>query len=219
MSEHRAAAVEASREEEFDPLIGPIDEPGRSDLDTAAGPLPGARYRWVHAIYAVIVTVLIASAIPIQFPDLRASLIGGYGRSFATVHEWAGVAMLTLPVIVFGATPRRALETIWIRSYRRDHLRWHAINLWFTLVSGLLFIVSGFLMWFPGRLSDAVVDTAADVHSTFSYVLYIMVPLHLIIASKRTWQVLRDWAGVRLGSHPRTELPTNSQRKTEDLAC
>jgi len=124
-------AVAGPSEEEFDPLIGFADE---ADEQVGGDALPGARYRWVHAIYACIVIVLIATAIPIQFPDLRASLVGGYGRSFATVHEWAGVAMLALPVVVFAATPRMALETIAIRSYRREHFRLHAVNLWFTLV-------------------------------------------------------------------------------------
>ncbi len=215
MSDDRAAALEPSQDEEFDPLIGSDDEQG----DANEGPAPGARYRWVHAIYAAIVLVLIATAIPIQFPDLRASLIGGYGRSFATVHDWAGVAMLALPVVVFAATPRRALETIVIRSYRREHFRLHAVNLWFTLVSGLLFAVTGFLMWFPAQLPDAVVDASADVHSTLSYVLYVVVPLHLVIASKRTWEVLRGWAGARIGRRPRVELPADTQRKTEDLIC
>ena len=89
MSEESAAARESvEEEEEFDPLIGFADE----GVDSLVGgepvtgdALPGSRYRWVHAFYAAIVLVLIATAIPIQFPDLLSSFIRCYGPSFSTV--------------------------------------------------------------------------------------------------------------------------------------
>lgn len=221
MNRQATAALAFCEDEDFDPLIeeaagGPATAVSAGVAEVA---LPGARYRWVHAIYACIVIVLIATAIPIQFPDLRASLIGGYGRSFATVHEWAGVAMLALPAVVLAVTPRKAVETILIRSYRREHLRLHAVNLWFTLASGVLFVATGFLMWFPSRFPDAVVDTSADVHRILSYLLYVMVPLHLVIASKRTWEVLKGWARVYVEGPFPEGRSDDARNETEDLAC
>ncbi len=213
MNDDARRAPEASQDEEFDPLMCPVGEEAGADEP------PGARYRWVHALYAVIILVLIATAIPIQFPDLRAWLIGGYGRTIATVHEWAGVAMLALPVVVFAAKPHAALETISIRSYRREHLRFHAFNLWFTLVSGVVFIVTGFVMWFPTRLPHLLTDTSTDVHGWLSYVLYVMIPLHLMVASGRTWEVFRDWLTARAAGPYPHEIESNVHNKTEDVAC
>ena len=113
-------------------------------------------YHGLHASYAVVVLVLVATGLLIQYPDLRAALAGGYGRTFATVHEWAGVAMLALPAIALVLSPRKAIEVIEIRSYQRTELRLHAVNVWFTLLGGAGLIVTGFLMWFPRSLPDSI---------------------------------------------------------------
>jgi len=146
---------------------------------------PWRSYGRLHLAYSLVVLVLIATGLPIQFPDLRASLVGGYGRTLATVHEWAGVALLAVPVLAVVAAPGDALETIQIRSWRRDNLRLHAVNLWFTLVSGAVFVATGFIMWLQAGLPDGVVDAATEIHAALSYALYVMVPLHVITARER----------------------------------
>ena len=157
--------------------------PSRAGLGVPGSPVK------LHTSYALVVGLLVATALPIQFPTLRAELIGGYGREIATVHEWAGVAMLALPVAVFAAAPRRAVRVVSVRSSRRTGL--HVVNLWFTILAGIGFMLSGFLMWFHASLPHVVVDTSADAHLVLSYALYVMIPLHLISVRKSTGRALK----------------------------
>ncbi|MFQ5479510.1 MAG: cytochrome b/b6 domain-containing protein [Candidatus Binatia bacterium] len=176
-------------EGEFDPL----------EMDGGADGAPWASYFQLHLWYSAVVLVLIATGITIQFPDLRAAFIGGYGRLLATVHEWAGVVMLAVPLVAVASAPSRALETIRIRSFRTDNLRFHAFNLWFTLVSGVVFIVSGFVLWFQMSLPYAVVDLSTELHVVFSYGLYAVIPLHIIAARERIFAVFFGWARALRG--------------------
>ncbi|MFQ5352002.1 MAG: cytochrome b/b6 domain-containing protein [Candidatus Binatia bacterium] len=198
--------LELGADEEFDPCL---------DADVLESVQCDRPYYRLHLWYSAVVLVLIFSGLPIQFPDLRAKLIGGYGSSIAAVHEWTGVAMTVLPVLAFAVAPSRAFETIRLRSWRRDDFGLHAVNLWFTLVSGAVFIISGLLMWFPASMSDAVLDVSAELHRAFAYVLYAAVPLHLIssrvriVASVSGW-----WARV----HPR-RVEDRPQATTEDPPC
>ncbi len=152
---------------------------------------PWASYPWFHFLYATVVFVLVATGLLIQYPDWRARLIGGYGQTVAWWHEWAGVAMLVVPLLAFALGPAEAWETIQLRSWRLEKLAIHAINLWFTIVSGAVFVVTGFLLWFQRGLPDPVIDWSYTLHDVFSYALYVMIPLHVLASLGRTVRNLR----------------------------
>ncbi len=206
--------LELAVDDEFDPCFEGLDLELELGLGLGQGQGDRAFHR-LHLYYSLVVLVVILSGLPIQFPDLRARLIGGYGSSIAAVHEWTGLVMGVLPVLAFAMAPAKALETIRVRSWRRDDFRLHAINLWFTLASGAVFFISGLLMWFPASMSDAVLDVSADLHRAFAYALYAAIPLHLlssrvrIVASVSGW-----WARVSGRGGGRT-----TQVTTEDPPC
>ena len=195
--------IDAGLDDRFDPLLDPLF----GEVDEERG-----SYRRLHATYALVVFVLVATGLPIQFPDLRARLIGGYGRSIATVHEWAGAAMLVVPALVLVAAPRRALNTVAFLSYRTANLRLHAVNLWFTLIAGAGFVVSGFLLWAQASLPDSVLDASAGVHRGLSYVLYVMVPVHIIVGRKRTWEAVKSRFDRREGESRQDESGQRESR-------
>lgn len=179
--------VQRDTDESFDPLEMVVGE--------SAAPLRA--YAWFHAYYSLVVIVLIATGLPIQLPDLRAQIFGGYGRLLAAVHEWAGIVMLALPCAAFALHPSRVVETVRIRSYRRESLRFHAINLWFTIASGVVFIATGFVLWFQDRLPDRLVDISMELHLLFSYVLYVSIPIHVFTARHRIVHVVLAWWHAR----------------------
>ena len=191
----------------------------------ASGPRPApvGSYRWLHGCYAVLILALVATALPIQFPDLRAKLIGGYGTTIATIHEWLGVTMAALPVVFLAVAPARAWRTARARGRRRRWLGIHAFNLWFTLVSGLVFVSSGFAIWFQEFLADPLVDISYSLHVAFSWVLYVLIPLHLASAASRALKVVSAWR-VSLRTYARDRFPDtaaikNAETITEDLPC
>ena len=54
------------------------------------------------------------------------------------------------------------------------------------------FLVSGFGMWVQRPLPDPVLDACADAHGALSYVLYVMIPLHLVAARRRAWELIKN---------------------------
>jgi len=180
---------------------------------------PWASYPWLHFFYAVVALGLVGTGLLIQFPDLRARFVGGYGQTVAWWHEWAGVAMLVLPVLWFALAPSAAWDTIVLRSWRRDKLALHAVNLWFTIVSGVVFVVTGFLLWFQRTLPDSVIDWSYVLHDVFSYALYVMIPVHIVISLGRTLRNLRARLGrIRLAVTGRQEVEKATTSR-EGLTC
>ncbi|RMD81331.1 MAG: cytochrome b/b6 domain-containing protein [Candidatus Dadabacteria bacterium] len=180
---------------------------------------PWASYPWLHFFYAVVALGLVATGLLIQFPDLRARFVGGYGQTLAWWHEWAGVAMLVLPALWFAVSPSAAWETLVLRSWRRDKLALHAVNLWFTIVSGIVFVVTGFLLWFQRTLPDPVIDWSYVLHDVFSYALYVMIPIHVVISLGRTVRNLRARLGrLRLAVTGGQELEKATTSR-EGLTC
>ena len=109
------------------------------------------------------------------------------------------------------------------RGRRRRWLGIHAFNLWFTLVSGLVFVSSGFAIWFQEFLADPLVDISYSLHVAFSWVLYVLIPLHLASAASRALKVVSAWR-VSLRTYARDRFPDtaaikNAETITEDLPC
>lgn len=174
-------------------------------------------WRWLHITYALVVLLLVATGLPIQFPDLRARLVGGYGRSIATVHEWGGVAMLALPLLALAWAPSWATTSFRLRARHRRDLGLHAANLWFTLLSGMLLIATGFIMWMPDRLPLPLVDNSAQLHAAASWALYVMLPVHLLVTRQRIWAATREW--ILAATELLGRAPDGAGKQTEDQAC
>jgi len=187
-------------------------------LDESAAE-PWESYPWFHFFYAVVALGLVATGLLIQFPDLRARFIGGYGRTVAWLHEWSGVGMLVVPLLALMLAPAMAWETVQLRSWRRDKLWIHAANLWFTIVSGIVFVVSGFLLWFQQGLPDPVIDWSYVFHDIFSYVLYVMIPLHILVSLGRTVRNLRARLGRLRPARTGGQRIERSKASREGLTC
>ncbi len=209
MSSAAAAAVDTTRlklDEEQDDLAQIHEGAGESDpcepwdeMQTEAAAMPSS-YFALHLGYSLVAIALLATGLLIQLPDWRGYFIGGYGRQLATIHEWVGVAMLVLPLFSLLRRPAATRLALRIRSYKREHLRLHAVNLWFTVLSGVVFIVTGFIMWFQGSLPDSIVDVSIELHVIFTYALLVVIPIHLITSFRRSVTAVVRWTRALTGT-------------------
>ena len=69
----------------------------------------------LHSSNALAFFALFGSGLLLQFPDLRAWLVGGYGREIQQIHLWLSVWFLAAPVLALGLLGRS-----WWRESRRD---------------------------------------------------------------------------------------------------
>ena len=151
--------------------------------------------RAVHHVYTVVGIVLLATGALLAWPDLRAQVIGGYGRETLDVHLWAGWIMLATPVLAL-----LALRPIWCDLVRRlgppDGITWRKINIVLTLVAAVALAGSGVLLWLDRGLSVAVIDAALFVHDALSWLILAALVVHVVAAWRKIVVRTREILGL-----------------------
>jgi cytochrome b subunit of formate dehydrogenase len=148
----------------------------------------------IHHIYTLVAIVLLATGALLAWPDLRARMIGGYGRETLDVHLWAGWIMLAVPVLVL-----LAARPIWRDLVRRlgppDGVTWRKVNIVLSIAAGVLLAVSGVLLWLDFGLPLAAIDAAIFVHDWISWLILAALAIHLVAAWRKTVARTREILG------------------------
>jgi cytochrome b subunit of formate dehydrogenase len=154
--------------------------------------------RAIHHIYTLAALVLLATGALLTWPDLRARVIGGYGREILDIHLWAGWIMLGLPALFLVAA-----RPIWRDLLRRlgppDGITWRKIDIVLSLVAGLLLAVSGVILWLDLGLSVAVIDATLFVHQALSWLILGALVVHIVAAWRKTVVRTREILGLEPG--------------------
>jgi len=177
---------------------------------------------WFHWIHTASFLVLLVTGAILFLPGLGGPAAGGLTRS---IHRIAVIFFVGIPIVYFIFSPRMSLrfikETL---TWTRDDFRWitKAPDYYFggdeskmfpqghvntgqkmwefiVLFTGVLFAVSGFLMWFlKDTLSPGVFQWMVVVHD-FAFVLaFLMLLVHIYTGSlhPRMTESLRSmWDG------------------------
>jgi hypothetical protein len=151
--------------------------------------------RWIHHVYTVVAIVLLATGALLAWPDLRARLIGGYGRETLDVHLWAGWVMLGIPALFL-----LAVRPIWRDLFRRlgppDGITWRKINIVLSLAAGVLLALSGVLLWLDLGLSITAIDAWLFVHDALSWLIFGALVVHIAAAWRKTVVRTREILGL-----------------------
>lgn len=138
----------------------------------------------VHTVHVLTFAVLLATALLLLLPTLRATLTGGYSLLIRDTHRWGGVAFAVLPVamvlyfggrVVFAAPAHRTWRTVW-----------QGAHVGVTLLLGVVFTLTGFVIWWKRSLPEALVDTSRSVHDGLTYVAIVLVGAHLVEVAAAT---------------------------------
>lgn len=131
----------------------------------------------VHTVHLLTFIVLFVSGVLLFVPDLRAAVTGGYSLIVRQSHRWGGVAFFLLPLLVmlrfgvrsvFAPPGKRTLRTLW-----------QGLHVALTLLIGLVFTATGLVMWAARSVPDWVLDPSRDLHDWLTYVVGVLVLLHL----------------------------------------
>jgi hypothetical protein len=144
------------------------------------------RIRWaLHLVFAGSVLVKVASGLLLTEPDLRARLLGGYGREIMDVHLWSGWVFLGAPLLALVFAARPLLRDLQWRLGRPDGFTWRKLHLIVTIGLGIVLSVTGVLLWVDLGLPLAFGDLMLEVHDVLIWVVIAVLAVHLFAARRR----------------------------------
>lgn len=139
----------------------------------------------LHHVYAFSAILLMLTGLLLTLPDLRARLIGGYGREILDVHLWAGWIFLAAPLLALALAWRLLLAHLRERWSARPGLWWRRIHLASVLGAGLGLGGSGVVLWWDPGLPRSAADMVADTHEILSWFVIFELGAHLIAARRK----------------------------------
>ena len=177
---------------------------------------------WFHWIHTTAFLVLLVTGAILFLPGLGAPAAGGLTRS---IHRIAAVIFIAAPIAYFIINPKMSLRFIKETfTWNNDDIRWLRLapdyyfggddskmipqghvntgqKMWefITLSTGILFVVTGLLMWFlKDTLSPGFFQWMVIVHD-FAFILaFLMLLVHIYTGSlhPRMTESLRSmWNG------------------------
>jgi cytochrome b subunit of formate dehydrogenase len=169
-------------------------------------PSPVAVRRSLHHFYAVSAIALMATGIFLTLPDLRANLIGGYGRQILDLHLWAGWVFLAAPPLALALAARPLLADLRERLADAEGRGWRRIHIVSSLAAGFLLGATGIVMWLDVPLQRDLGDLVTSTHEVLSWVVIVELGGHLLVARRKIVERARTLLGARAGIAPEQEL-------------
>ncbi len=153
--------------------------------------------RALHHVYSVCAITLMATGLFLTLPDLRAWLIGGYGRQILDIHMWAGWIFLAAPPLALALGAKRLLRFAQLRLNAPGGLSWRKVHITSSLLAGFLLGLSGLLIWWdPREMPRWLSNLSSEVHLWLSWFVIAELAVHLIAARSAIVQRARVLLGL-----------------------
>jgi len=154
---------------------------------------PAELRRHVHDINAALATVLVFSGFLITYPELRAKTLGGFGHQVSDIHTWTGWAFVIVPLLALAVHGPALIANLKQRIFETQKTGWRKFHLCFSLALGVIFSITGVLMWWQTGIPYVVLDLAADVHLWLTWILCASVTVHIYNARRGIALRLRQY--------------------------
>jgi cytochrome b subunit of formate dehydrogenase len=142
--------------------------------------------RGLHLVHAGSALFLLATGVLLAAPDLRARLVGGYGRQLASSHDVGAWAFLLAPALAIALAARPLARDLRARlGPPPEGPSWQKVHIVLSLVLSLLLAASGVALWNTASLTGPWYDVALETHVAASWALGVAIPLHLVAARRK----------------------------------
>ena len=158
--------------------------------------------RALHTGHVLATFVLLATAALLEWPELRARVIGGYGATVVSVHLWAAVVFMAAPVLAMALASRKLLDDLRHRLTLHGPWpgRWRKTHIVLSIVATVVLSASGIALWADDYVPRGLWDLSRSGHVVFSVVIAAALPIHLVYERRRIVGRLREMVG--LGAEP-----------------
>lgn len=160
----------------------------------ADGVSPATLRRLLHAAHGLTTLALLVTGFLIEWPDLRAQTVGGYGRELTQYHLWFGWAFAAAPLLAAGAAGALFLD-LRQRLGPPDPITWRKLHIVITGVGSALLIASGIILWLFDELPLIVQDVSLEIHIWATWVFAASLPVHLVVARRKIAERVRLFRG------------------------
>jgi hypothetical protein len=145
-----------------------------------------ARIRFaLHLSFALAVLVKLASGLLLTEPDLRAKLVGGYGREIMDIHLWSGWVFLGAPLLALALAARPLLRDLRRRLERPGGITWRKTHIVVTLSAGIILSLTGVLLWLDLGLPLTFADLILELHDVLIWLVIAVLSAHLVAARRK----------------------------------
>ena len=151
--------------------------------------------RAFHHLYTLAALLLIATGLLLAEPDLRARLVGGYGREILDLHIWVGVGFVAVPALALLLAARPLWRDLRRRLGPPDGVTWRKVHTVFTLAAGAALGLTGLLLWLVPEMPLAAVDTLLTVHEWTMWPVIAALVAHVVVAWRKTVARTREILG------------------------
>jgi len=152
--------------------------------------------RALHATHAVAALLLLGTGLLLEFPELRALSIGGYGGRIVAIHLWAGAAFAGIPLAALAFSYRGLVEDLRRRLGPPDPWGWRKSHIAGSLAAGVLLTLTGLILWRDTWFPVVVGDGSRWLHIGLTIVIALELPIHLVVARKKLRSRVREWLGL-----------------------
>lgn len=151
----------------------------------------------LHATHAVATLALLGTGLLLEFPELRARSVGGYGRRIVEIHLWAGAAYAALPLAALALPHRELFAELRGRLGPPALGSWRKGNMAALLLASILLALTGLILWRDGWFPLVVGDVSRSLHVALTIVVVVALPIHVLAVRKKLG--VRARKGMDLG--------------------
>jgi hypothetical protein len=141
--------------------------------------------RGLHLAHAASALLLLATGALLAAPDLRASLLGGYGRELASAHDLGACVFLAAPALALALAARPLAQDLRARLGPPRGLGWKKLHIGLTLALSTLLSASGLVLWGAAGEPAGLYDAALELHEAASWALAVSLPIHVAVARRK----------------------------------
>lgn len=155
---------------------------------------PATVRRALHATHALATLALLGSGLLLEFPELRARSVGGYGRRIVEIHLWAGASFAGLPLVALALSHRELLAELRGRLGAPALKTWRKGNMAVFLLASILLALTGLVLWRDGWFPLVVGDVSRWLHGALTIVVAVSLSIHVVTVRKKL--LMRAYGGT-----------------------